>query len=210
MIQDEGREEIRILLPDAGLPEQYDGLRRGEIHHFDTAGEHRIGQAGQGGTGGGQIAQQAVQQGAQLIRRDVAHSRDVNAVTRQRACMGGKQIVAGQGADRIDRAIQRGPIGMIAIDKRGEAARGDALRVLLIRPKTGQHLPPHPFDGLHIKARRDQRLAQQVDGSIPVLGQELHRDRQRIIRHRIAERGRQTVACAGKGTGIHLAGTFFQ
>ena len=210
MIQHEGGEEIGVVAFVSHVAEDRDGLRRVEGHDGDTPFDADGGRPGDGRAGLGQIAQQVVQQHAQFFRGDVAHGAHEHPVARQRAAMGGDQIVAGQGGDALQRPLAVAGVGVIAIGHPGEGGTGDVVRIGQVGPQARQHLLAHPFDGVGVEAGLGQGQFQHRRRLIAVFGQEAGRDRDVVIRRVVVDRGRQRFQRPRIGARVQIARAFFQ
>ena len=183
-------------------------MRRREILHGGATGKQPIRARRQGGAGDRQIAQQIIQQQAQISGRNIASRRHINPVTRQRALVCRNNIIAGQGGNRFNRAITGAAIGVCAECPEIESIPGKCFGVFFIRPKPGQNLPPHAVYCVLVKTWGNQRLTQQSHRFGAVFGQEPGRNPDRIVAGPKAEFGRQPIAGGGKSLRVQIAGTF--
>ncbi len=98
---------------------------------------------------------------------------------------------------------------MIAVGQRVEGVEAIG-RVLRVRTDAGQDLRPHAFDGGLLEQRLDQRLPQERDRLVAVLGQEPGGDRQRVLIRLEPEGGRKVLAGLGEGLRVHLSRAFLE
>ena len=210
MVQHRGGKPIGIVLREARLAKDRDGLRRGEIDHCRARRDIHIGRRGHRRALGGQIAQQRIEQLAQFFGGDVAYRADIDAITGQHGLMRPNQVLAGQPGHRLKRAVERTAVGVVAERDLVEGLAGDVVRVFLVRLDVRDHLTAHPLYGVFVKTRLQQCGAQKLDGGVAVFGQETGRDGKRVIRHVKAEVGCQRFGLAAKGARVHVACALFQ
>ncbi len=210
MVDHKRREEIRVVPFNAALPEHRHRLRRVKFDHRDTAAQHNLCRAGDRRAGGRQIAQQIVDQQAKFRCRDITHRADIKPVPGKHRRVRRDDIIAGQGADRVNRSRAAAAIGVVAKGQTAKRGPGNIVRVLGIRFQAGNHLRPHPVNRLLVEPGLVDRVAQQRQRLIPVLAQEPGRDRHGIATGAISETCRQRLQRAGMGAGFKLSGPFFQ
>ena len=204
LVGNEGGKEIRIVAGDARVTEDGDGLRDVEGDHGDAAVDGQLGLGGKRWAFGGQVAEECVEDVAEVRGRNIAGRADVDMGAGERAGVGLDQVVPCQGCDGFDGAFIVGGVGVVTEDGGIEGLPRDRTGVGRVGTETGEDLAANALDGVLIKTGREQRLADKRDHLAPVFGQKADRDVEAIVIDAERDAGGEIVTGRCKGACVHL------
>ena len=170
MVDDIGRDEIRVFAHDAGAAQAHHSLRHVQLGDDTPAAvaHRRIGYRRPRRTRG-QCAEHAVEHLAQRRRVDIADRRDFEPIAGHHLAQIGPQVVNGNRRNRGQRAVGRTAIRVVRKRSMPPRAACDRARIGGFSAQRRQNLVANAAHGVGVEARLIEREPQQIEALILTL-----------------------------------------